>query len=235
VLSTLKVTSTERFDALQDAARRILPRLRRLGFQRKKLLESRPRTLTVEGQKVLVPDKATVIADELLLDFDDATALPAHVASEGTLIVLGILAALYAGAQPGLLLVDDLDRALHPQAQRDLVLALRAALDAKPRRRSSRPPTRPTWWTSFSRSRSWCSGARLAGRSRRSGSATTPRRASSTRSARRRQPRESPRQASRCRYPGASRRDDGAPEAIRSATFFSPRTSVGKIVVFAIT
>jgi AAA domain, putative AbiEii toxin, Type IV TA system/AAA ATPase domain len=132
VLSTLKLTSTDRFDALQDAPCRIISRMRRLGFRRKALLESRPRTLTVEGQKVLVQDKVTVIVDELLLDFDDASGLPARVASEGTLVVLGILAALHAEPPPSLLLVDDLDRALHPKAQRDLVRALSAALDAKP-------------------------------------------------------------------------------------------------------
>jgi predicted ATPase len=132
VLTALKVASTDRFGELTDAARRIIPRLRGLGFKRTKMVEQRPRALTVEGQKVVVQDKEVVIADELLLDFEDAVGLPAHAASEGTLVVLGILAALYAPGRPSLLLLDDLERALHPKAQRDLAAALGTALGAMP-------------------------------------------------------------------------------------------------------
>jgi predicted ATPase len=132
VLTALKVASTERFHALEEAARRVVPRLRGLGLKRTRRVEQRSRALTVEGQKVLVPEKETVIADELLLDFDDAAGLPAQAASEGTLVVLGILAALQGPSPAGLLLLDDLERGLHPKAQRDLVVELRKALATMP-------------------------------------------------------------------------------------------------------
>jgi predicted ATPase len=72
------------------------------------------------------------MADELVLDFKDAPGLPAHAASEGTLIVLGILCAMFSPSHPNLILLDDIDRALHPKAQHDLVAGIRTALAAAP-------------------------------------------------------------------------------------------------------
>ncbi|HSO00470.1 MAG TPA: AAA family ATPase [Candidatus Nanopelagicales bacterium] len=132
VLSALKLASTDRFNALEESARLIVPGLRGLAFKRTRLEQQVSRALTVEGQKVVVQEKDVVIADELLIDFEDAKALPAHAASEGTLIVLGILAALHGGTAPRLLLLEDIERALHPRAQRDLVEGLRTALAAAP-------------------------------------------------------------------------------------------------------
>ncbi len=48
--------------------------------------------------------------------------------SEGTLLVLGLLAALHASARPSLVLLDDLDRGLHPKAQKELITLLRGLL-----------------------------------------------------------------------------------------------------------
>lgn len=132
VLSTLKLSSTERFRELEEAARRIVPSLKRIGFKRTRIEEHTQRALTVEGQKVLVSEKQILIGDELLLDFSDASDLPAHAASEGTLLVLGLLATLYGPTCPRLILIDDLERALHPKAQQDLVAGLRAAIEAAP-------------------------------------------------------------------------------------------------------
>ncbi|WP_437745046.1 ATP-binding protein [Sorangium sp. So ce1504] len=127
VLSAMKLISTARFRELEDAACRIVPTLRGIGFKRTRIERQAARAITVEGQKVLVQERDVGVADELVLDFVDATGLPAHAASEGTLIVLGVLAALYGPAAPRLLLLDDIERALHPKAQQDLIKMLYAA------------------------------------------------------------------------------------------------------------
>lgn len=132
VLSALKLASTERFLALEEAVRRIVPSLRALRFKRTRVELQAPRALTVEGQKVVVQDKEVNIADELILDFDDAPGLPAHAVSEGTLLVIGILAAISGVSAPRVLLLEDLERALHPRAQQDFVATLRVALDLAP-------------------------------------------------------------------------------------------------------
>jgi predicted ATPase len=48
--------------------------------------------------------------------------------SEGTLLVLGLLAALHSTGLPNLVLLDDLDRGLHPKAQKELISLLRGLM-----------------------------------------------------------------------------------------------------------
>jgi hypothetical protein len=44
-----------------------------------------------------------------------APDVPAHAASEGTLITLALLTALCSPNRPRILLLDDIDQSLHPQ------------------------------------------------------------------------------------------------------------------------
>jgi predicted ATPase len=68
----------------------------------------------------------------LLFDTVGADSLPAQQVSEGTLLVLGLLAALHAPGRPSLVLLDDLDRGLHPRAQKELISLLRGLLETNP-------------------------------------------------------------------------------------------------------
>ena len=61
-----------------------------------------------------------------------ADGLTSGQVSEGTLLVLGLLTALYAPDRPNLILLDDLDRGLHPKAQRELIALLRKLLERNP-------------------------------------------------------------------------------------------------------
>ncbi|MGL5096209.1 MAG: AAA family ATPase, partial [Planctomycetia bacterium] len=69
---------------------------------------------------------------ELLFDTVNAKGLKADQVSEGTLLTLGLLTAIHGANKPGVLLLDDLDRALHPSAQRDLIALLRGVQAANP-------------------------------------------------------------------------------------------------------
>jgi len=71
---------------------------------------------------------------ELLVEFDDGAIVPATHVSEGTLMVLALLSMVHATPhqQRRLILIDDLDRALHPSAQHQLVDALHQILAATP-------------------------------------------------------------------------------------------------------
>lgn len=51
--------------------------------------------------------------------------IPASQVSEGTLFAMSVLAATELASRPVLLIIDDLDRALHPTAQRELVQVVR--------------------------------------------------------------------------------------------------------------
>ena len=56
--------------------------------------------------------------------------------------VLGLLAALHASGRPNLVLLDDLDRGLHPKAQKELISLLRGLLDTVYQRFVSNPQVR---------------------------------------------------------------------------------------------
>jgi len=69
---------------------------------------------------------------ELLFDTINGKGLKAIQVSEGTLLTLGLLAAIHGVNEPGVLLLDDLDRALHPKAQRELIDLLRGVQATNP-------------------------------------------------------------------------------------------------------
>ncbi len=58
--------------------------------------------------------------------------VPASAISEGTLLVLGYLTVLHAPERPRLLLVENIERGLHPRAMGDLIGQLRAILERFP-------------------------------------------------------------------------------------------------------
>ena len=128
VLKHLKSTEDDHFDRIVAATRAVVPSLRAVSFQRLKRARTVSRVLSVEGRSVTVPESTMLIADELMLKFADTEFLPAHAASEGTLLALGTLTRLYAAPSPRIVLIDDIDRALHPRAQGEFIAALRAAL-----------------------------------------------------------------------------------------------------------
>jgi predicted ATPase len=100
----MALNDPDSWQALQADLRRIIPSIRRLRHT-----------------------KTSPTA--LLFDTLGGDSLQANQVSEGTLLVLGLLAALYAPDRPSLVLLDDLDRGLHPKAQKDLVALLRGLLD----------------------------------------------------------------------------------------------------------
>lgn len=121
-------------EAIEAAVRAVVPRFRRVQFRPTSIHEVKTEYLTVEGQqvpRVIEHDQPGV---ELLVAFDDGAVVPATHVSEGTLLALAILTLAHApgGNQRQRILIDDLDRALHPAAQHRLVEALYKVLAATP-------------------------------------------------------------------------------------------------------
>ena len=81
------------------------------------------KALAIERQEVGSTDQYG-----LVLDMSTGARLKASQVSEGTLLALALLTATELATGPTLLLIDDLDRALHPTAQRELVKLLRAVV-----------------------------------------------------------------------------------------------------------
>jgi predicted ATPase len=62
---------------------------------------------------------------ELVFDMKGGPSLPAHAVSAGTLLTLGLLTAIAAPNPPSVILVDELERGLHPRALSDFLSQLR--------------------------------------------------------------------------------------------------------------
>jgi len=109
-LASMALNDPDSWQSLQENIRRIIPTIRRLRHTPSK------------------PNQHPA----LLFDTVGADSLPAHQVSEGTLLVLGLLAAVHATGRPSLMLLDDLDRGLHPKAQKELIMLLRGLLNTHP-------------------------------------------------------------------------------------------------------
>lgn len=119
VLAALKLDREEVFEQIESELRRIVPGVQRIRVRRVKVPNRDPNFDDLIGNKVFI-------------DFTNAPDVPAHGASEGTLISLALLTALCSPNRPRLLLLDDIDQSLHPQAQMELMGELKRLLEGFP-------------------------------------------------------------------------------------------------------
>lgn len=131
-LTWMKGAAEESLDAVREALRRVVPGVRRIRTARGSVLRRRITRIDVDGQPVWRPVDETVLADQFEIEFDDGRRIPADLLSEGTLLALGLLTKLHEPERPRLLLLDDIDRGLHVEAQAELVRVLRELLDSDP-------------------------------------------------------------------------------------------------------
>lgn len=115
-LASLKLGYDEVFARIEEELRQIIPNVKRVRLRQEKVKQG---TQEVLGNKIF-------------FDFRGAPGVPAHAASEGTLIVLALLTILHGPNRPNVLLLDDVAQSLHPHAQMELVKLLRRLLEANP-------------------------------------------------------------------------------------------------------
>jgi predicted ATPase len=129
VLALMALNQPDRFQSLQVYLQSVIPSVTRIRFDRVPVSRIETETVTIDSDRLTRRLKKEYIGDEILLDLHGAPDIPAHLASEGTLLVLGLLASLLGPVRPRLVLIDDLDHGLHPRAQRRIVPLLRKILD----------------------------------------------------------------------------------------------------------
>lgn len=116
VIARMKLADDPTLDEIQTSLRAIVPNVERVRVQ----------TAEVPAAN---GTKEPAIGYELLFDFRGAVGVPASHVSEGTLITLALVTALHQPRAPGLVLLDDIDHAIHPKAQGHLVRLLRGMLE----------------------------------------------------------------------------------------------------------
>jgi len=130
VLSWLQGERYETFDEIQSCLRDFVPEIDRIRFRRAPIFITDSHDVPValdEGGKTIFASRSSrreEIGNEILIDFRHARGVPAKHVSEGTLLLLGLLTVVLA-EDVSVLLLDDIDRALHPKAQQQLIAYLR--------------------------------------------------------------------------------------------------------------
>jgi predicted ATPase len=132
VLADVAGSAPEVFRSITEAARRVIPSLERIRTRRAQVQERERQEIRIDDQPIEHALERAYWGQQIVLDFKGAPNVLAPLASEGTLLVIGLLTALWTEPRPRVLLLDDIDKALHPRAQAELVAQLRAVLEMDP-------------------------------------------------------------------------------------------------------
>jgi predicted ATPase len=132
VLNDLASSAPEAMAGIEEALRAVVPSLRRVRTERAAVRRMETEHIVVDGQPLPRTREREYWGHRIVLDTTSGAGIPIYAASEGTVLTLGLLTALLGRNRPRLLLLDDMDRALHPKAQEDLVTQLRKILAERP-------------------------------------------------------------------------------------------------------
>jgi predicted ATPase len=132
VLAQMALSRPDDFVALQSALHSVIPQVVRVRLSLAEVTRQEAETVTINDEAIRRTFHRTYSGHRVLFDLSGALNVPSDGASEGTLLVLGLLAVLFSEPKSKLVLLDDLDRGLHPKAQKDLVAQLRKLLEQDP-------------------------------------------------------------------------------------------------------
>jgi energy-coupling factor transporter ATP-binding protein EcfA2 len=132
VLAYLSGNQPERYQWIFEGLQEVVPIVRELRFPRAEVVRTESEVITIDGKPFTHRGEHTYWGNSIEFDMQGAARIRADMVSEGTLLVLGLLTAIMGPNQPRVVLLDDLDRALHPKAQGDLVALLRRLLERNP-------------------------------------------------------------------------------------------------------
>jgi predicted ATPase len=129
-LDYLRDEAPDKFQALQEMLQRIVPGVRKVGVRRAKVIVDRQRLIEVDGKSISYEENQEIAGQEVILDMNTGDRIPAHAISEGTMLTLGLLTVLMNPNQPNLVLLDDIEQGLHPNAQRELITVFKEIIQA---------------------------------------------------------------------------------------------------------
>jgi predicted ATPase len=132
LLAYLKLSQDEVFSEIELALKQVVPTVRRIRIERASVEQTVVRTLSLDNQRHQVPETRTLWGNQVVFDMRGAKGVPASAAGEGTLMALGLLAVLMGPERPRLVLLDDIEMALHPAAQGQLIGVLRKIQERDP-------------------------------------------------------------------------------------------------------
>jgi predicted ATPase len=137
VLAAMALSEPEVFDELLNRMKCIVPLFRRIRFRRTRIKKDETEIIRIGDQAITRTIPREYLADTLVFDFENRSDIPGTNVSEGTMLALGLLTVLHTRVTstfdwPRIVLLDDIEKGLHPSAQRELVGLLREILRDQP-------------------------------------------------------------------------------------------------------
>lgn len=131
-LDFIRDEAPDKFQLIEEKLSRIVPNVRKVGIKRAKVRVIRKRLIEVDGKSISYEETQEMTGQEVVLDMNTGERIPAHAISEGTMLTLGLLTVLMNPNQPNLVLLDDVEQGLHPQAQRELMTVFKEIIAENP-------------------------------------------------------------------------------------------------------
>jgi predicted ATPase len=131
-LDFLRDEAPDKFQLIEEKLTRIVPNVRKVGIKRAKVPVIRQRLIEVNSKPISYEETQEMTGQEVVLDMNTGERIPAHAISEGTMLTLGLLTVLMNPNQPNLVLLDDVEQGLHPQAQRELMTVFKEIIAENP-------------------------------------------------------------------------------------------------------
>ena len=131
-LDFLRDEAPDKFQLIEEKLTRIVPNVRKVGIKRAKVPVIRQRLIEVNGKPISYEETQEMTGQEIVLDMNTGERIPAHAISDGTMLTLGLLTVLMNPNQPNLVLLDDVEQGLHPQAQRELMTVFKEIIAENP-------------------------------------------------------------------------------------------------------
>jgi len=131
-LDYLRNEAPDKFQLLQYFLQQVVPSVKRFGIRRAKVAVDRQRLIEVDGKSISYQESQEMTGQEIVFDMKSGDRIPAHAISEGTILALGLLTVLMNPNPPNLVLLDDVEQGLHPQAQRELMSVFKQIIEANP-------------------------------------------------------------------------------------------------------
>ena len=132
VLAYMALNDPQGFEDLVAVARTLIPRLRRIRFRKATVYRTESELVRFGKDTVNRSSRRPYQGELILFDFEHAENVSARTASEGTMLMLGLLTVLLGPIRPRILLLDDIEHGLHPLAQKQLVEVIGPILQKYP-------------------------------------------------------------------------------------------------------
>jgi hypothetical protein len=131
-LDFLRDEAPDKFQIIEEMLKKVVPNVQKIGIRRAKVPVIRQRLIEVDGRSISYDQTQEMTGQEVVLDMNTGERIPAHAISEGTMLTLGLLTVLMNPTQPNLVLLDDVEQGLHPQAQRQLMTVFKEIIAENP-------------------------------------------------------------------------------------------------------